>query len=247
MDIYPLTVHTSPTPAELGKLAGQRAAELLGAALAENGRARVMLAAAPSQQPTLQFLAAQDLDFANVEFFHMDDYLALPTDSPVGFGNWLHNNFLSLLRAEPVFHRIDISADPDASAAAYSAEMGDDPFDLTLCGLGVNAHLAFNDPPADFNDPRSAKVVELDQTSRQQQVGEGHFPTLDDVPKLAITVTIPRLLNARHVICSVPGAEKRDAVARTIAGDPDPMIPGTALKLHPDAHLYVDEESNPNG
>src|SRR5699024_9211757 len=110
------------------------------------------------------------------------------------------------------FHRIDVTADPEEAAAAYRAAMGEEPFDVTLCGLGVNGHLAFNDPPANFADLLSARVVELDQVSRRQQLDEGHFPSLEDVPVHAITVTIPRLLNARRIVASVPTAVKRQAV-----------------------------------
>ena len=248
MTLYDLHLHRCTDRADLGDHAGRRAADLLGRALAEHGSARVMLAAAPSQQATLAVLAASGLDFSRVEFFHMDDYLGLSPDAPQGFGNWLQTQFISLLDGPTTFHRMDvISNDPSAAAQHYDDLMGVEPFDVTLCGLGVNGHLAFNDPPARFDDPRGARVVELDSVSRQQQVDEGHFPDVDAVPSHAVTVTIPRLLNAHHVICSVPGAEKRTAVTQTVTGAVDPMHPGTALKTHPDVHLFVDAESAPLG
>lgn len=246
MTLYDLHLHRCADRADLGDHAGRRAADLLGEALAERGSARVMLAAAPSQQATLTVLAASGLDFSRVEFFHMDDYLGLSPDAPQGFGNWLQTHFIDLLDAAGTFHRMEVQGgDHQAAAQRYDDLMGTEPFDVTLCGLGVNGHLAFNDPPARFDDPSGARVVELDQVSRQQQVDEGHFPDLDAVPSHAVTVTIPRLLNARHVICSVPGAEKRDAVTQTVVGALDPMHPGTALKTHPDVHLFVDAESAP--
>lgn len=243
MTIHPLSVTVHPTHSDLGAATAARAAEAINAAIAERGQARVMLAAAPSQSPTLTALAGRDVDFDKVTFFHMDDYLGLADDAPQGFGNWLQTHFFAHVEGRPTFHRMDLHAPGEASASDYAALMGEEPFDVTLCGLGVNAHLAFNDPPADFAEPRSVRLVELDTTSRQQQVDEGHFPTLDDVPAQALTVTIPRLLNAGVVICSVLGEAKRDAVARTIALDPTPEVPGTALKLHPAAELHVDREA----
>lgn len=246
METFPLHVHPFPTAQEAGQVAGNHAAQILNSALQSGGRARVMLAAAPSQLHTLKTLTRSDLDFSRIDFFHMDDYLGLDPEHPVGFGKWLITNFLSSLPAVGNFHRMDMSLPPEDAAANYAELMGDAPFDVTLCGLGVNAHLAFNDPPADFHAPRSVEVVDLSYESRKQQVDEGHFPDVDSVPRQATTVTIPRLLNAHHIICSVPTSAKRQAVTNTIGNEPDPMIPGTALKLHPDAHLYVDREAYPH-
>ena len=116
---------------------------------------------------------------------------------------------------------------------------------LVLLGLGVNGHLAFNDPPARFDDPQDTRVVELDDVSRQQQVDEGHFATIEEVPHRAITVTIPRRLRAQHVVASVPGSEKRDAVQATLTAPIGPTHPGTALRTHPDVALFLDDESAP--
>lgn len=234
----PLTVHD--TPEALGAVTGERAAAAINEAIERNGSARVMLAAAPSQSPTLAALARADVDFSRVTFFHMDDYLGLDPDAPQGFGNWLQREFVDHLPGEVTFHRMDPQLPPEDAARAYADALGAEPFDLTLCGLGVNAHLAFNDPPADFEEPEAVRVVELDATSRTQQVDEGHFPSFDDVPARALTVTIPRLLNAGRVICSVLGTAKRDAVHQTCDLDPTPDVPGTALKLHPAAELHVD-------
>lgn len=249
MTLYPLNVHRHASRRDLGVAAAAIAAEAIRAAIDARGTARIMLAAAPSQSETLAALAAlaasEGIDFSKVVAFHMDDYIGLPTDAPQGFGNWLVANFTDLLPAQPDLRRMDTTGDAVAAAAAYAQAMGDEPFDVTLCGLGVNGHLAFNDPPADFGDPLAARVVELDSVSRQQQVDEGHFPTYDDVPAQAVTVTIPRLLNTKVVVCSVPGEPKRQAVADTIALDPDPNHPGTALKTHPNVHLFIDAESAP--
>jgi len=242
--MHPIHLHRLSSRRALGEAAGRHAAEALDRAIRETGHARIMLAAAPSQQETLATLAASDVDFSRVDCFHMDDYLGLAKDAPQGFGNWLERRFVAQARPRR-FERIDTAAAPEQAALAYAGAMGGAPFDLTLCGLGVNGHLAFNDPPADFDDPVAVRVVTLDPVSRRQQVDEGHFAGLDDVPERALTVTIPRLLAARTVIASVPGRAKRDAVAQTLDHDLDPRFPGTALKTHGDAHLYLDEESDP--
>lgn len=244
MITHPLSYTVHASHAHLGEVTARHAAVAITRAITRSGHARVLLAAAPSQVPTLTSLAGSSIDFSKVTFFHMDDYLDLDASSPQGFGNWLGCNFFARLPKASTFHRMDLGfASGEQAAIAYAAKMGDEPFDVTLCGLGVNAHLAFNDPPADFTDPRAVRPVELGATSRQQQVDEGHFPSFAVVPARALTVTIPRLLNARIVICSVLGTAKRDAVRQTLALDPTPQVPGTALKLHPHAELHVDKEA----
>lgn len=242
---YPLAIHALPTAQEMGAAAAGAAATTLREAIAEKGRARLMLAAAPSQSATLKSLAAAEgIDFSAIDCFHMDDYVGLRPDAPQGFGNWLEHELFALVTPGS-FRRIDVTADPEAAAAAYREAMGQESFDVTLCGLGVNGHLAFNDPPADFSDPLSARVVELDLVSRQQQLDEGHFPTLEAVPEHAITVTIPRLLNARRIVASVPTAVKRQAVHDAVNQPISGAHPGTALRTHPDVHLFVDAEADP--
>ena len=241
----PLAIHAFPTAEDMGAAAAAAAAETLREAIAARGSARLMLAAAPSQAATLRALAAtEDLDFTAIDCVHMDDYIGLATDAPQGFGNWLQNELFRRVTPRS-FHRIDVTADPEDAAEAYRQVLGDEPFDVTLCGLGVNGHLAFNDPPADFADPLAARVVELDQVSRRQQLDEGHFPSLDAVPTYAITVTIPRLLNTRRIVASVPTAVKRQAVHDAVNQPISGTHPGTALRTHPDAHLFVDAEADP--
>jgi glucosamine-6-phosphate deaminase len=240
-----LVVATYADPEALGQAAGRQAAEVLIDALARKDTVRLMLAAAPSQEATLTTLInSPGIDWSRVECFHMDDYLGLPMDAPQGFGNWLDRVVFTTVTPR-AFHRIDPAGDPDNEADRYAQVMGEEPFDLVLCGLGVNGHLAFNDPPADFDDTRTARTVELDAVSRQQQVDEGHFRTFDDVPGSAITVTIPRLLNADFVIASVPGLVKRAAVADTLNQPISGAHPGTALRLHANSYLYLDKESDP--
>jgi len=241
-----LSVHADPD--ELGRAAASEAGDVLRRALARRGTARLMLAAAPSQEQTLRWLLEEPgIEWSRVECFHMDDYVGLDTSAPQGFGNWLVKRFFQDGHSAATFHRIDPSNDPVAEALRYGEVMGDDRFDLVLLGLGVNGHLAFNDPPADFSGADRARVVELDPVSRQQQVDEGHFPTIDAVPSTAITVTISRLLNADRIIGSVPGAAKKQAVSDTLDQPISGAFPGTALRTHPDVSLYVDRASAPSG
>ena len=230
---------THPSRDELGRAAAAAAAEQLRKAIATTGRARIMLAAAPSQSATLAALAVEpDIDWSRVECFHMDEYVDLSPEAPQSFRNWLHRNFLDQV-PQATFRPLAPEAGPDS----YAELMGDEPFDLVLFGLGVNGHLAFNDPPADFDDPRAARIVALDETSRRQQVDEGNFATMDDVPTHAVTVTIPRLLNAHALIGSVPGAVKRQAVHDSLTQPISPDYPGTALRTHADVQLFLDPES----
>jgi len=238
-------ISTHLTRSELGRAAATWAAERIQQAIELTSGARVMLAAAPSQAATLTALAAEPgIDWSRVEFFHMDEYVGLPPDAPQAFGTWLHRTFLDKV-PEATFRPVAPGADPEEAARRYELLMGDAPFDVVLLGLGVNGHLAFNDPPADLDDPRGAKVVVLDETSRRQQVDEGHFAGLADVPTHAVTVTIPRLLNARDVIASVPGAAKRQAVEDTLTRPIGPDHPGTALRTHARVRLFLDTESDP--
>jgi glucosamine-6-phosphate deaminase len=240
-----LAVSILPSRAALGAAAGALAGQHLRAALQEEERATVMLAAAPSQSATLDALAREEgIDWSRVDCFHMDDYLGLDAVAPQGFGAWLQREFVDRLSGV-TFHRMSVEGDPEQAAREYAAVLPDGPFDLVLLGLGVNGHLAFNDPPADLDDPADTRVVELDEVSRRQQVDEGHFATLEDVPQRAITVTIPRLLRARHVVASVPGAAKRAAVQATLTEPVGPDHPGTALRTHPDVALFLDTESAP--
>lgn len=240
-----MTVVVAPTRLAMGQRAGTHAARTLRHALRDGARARVMLAAAPSQSATLATLAeAEGIDWNRVDLFHMDEYVGLAADAPQGFANWLAECFVRHVRGA-TFHPIEPGTDAEAEAARYEALLGTEPFALVLLGIGVNGHLAFNEPPADLADPRGVRVVKLDAASRRQQVDEGHFATLADVPETAVTVTIPRLLNAATVIGSVSGPAKRTAVAQALNEPIGPMHPGTALRTHPDSTLYLDAEADP--
>jgi glucosamine-6-phosphate deaminase len=172
----------------------------------------------------------------------MDEYLGLPTDAPQRFGTWLKRAIFERLPFGAV-HLIEPDDDPEATADAYAAKLAEAPIDIVCCGIGANSHLAFNDPPADFNDAKAVKRVELDDTCRQQQVDDECFASLDKVPTHALTLTIPRLLAAERIFCCVPGPLKRAAVKRTLEGPIDGKCPASALRLHTNWRLYLDHES----
>jgi glucosamine-6-phosphate deaminase len=229
--------------AELGRVAADHAAGRLRATLATQPRARVIFAAAASQAEMLDALAAADgIDWDRVDAFHLDEYVGLAIGDERSFGRWLGDRIWS--RVHP--GRIELldggNPDPALESARYGALLDEGGIDLGLIGIGENGHLAFNDPHvADFADPLTVKPVEIDETSRRQQVRDGAFPSIADVPTLAMTVTMSAILASRSLSVVVPGLPKAKAVARTLDGPIDTACPASALRRHPDAVLFVDE------
>lgn len=224
--------------AAAGRAAGTAAAEALRRALAEQDRVRIMFAAAPSQLEMLRTLrGAPGIDWARVAVFHMDEYLGLPANAPQRFGRFVTDEVVAPVRPGEV-HLIAPDGD---SAEQYAELLAQAPLDVVCLGIGDNGHLAFNDPPdAAFDDPELVRVVELSEDSRVQQVGDGCFARLDDVPRRAVTVTIPTLMSGRRLVCTAPGERKRAAVVRTLTGPVDASCPASVLRRHPDCTLYVD-------
>lgn len=230
----------------LGRAAARAVAAHLHGVIARQGEARVIFACAPSQD---QFLAALidpaqcglSLDWSRITAFHMDDYVGLTAAHTQSFRHYLREH---LLRHVPFvcFHPLP-AEEPNAAAVAarYSALLREKPIDLICMGIGENGHIAFNDPPvADFDDPQLVKVVELDLTCRQQQVNDGCFPTLADVPRHAFTLTVPVFRQAKRLSLHVPGPRKAEAVRATVQGPITTACPASILRLHADATLYVD-------
>ena len=205
---------------------------------------RMVFAAAPSQREALDALVAEaGIDWNRVTAFHMDDYLGLPEGAPQRFGQWLREVVFDRLPFKDV-HLMRTDGDPELRAAENTALLTEEPIDVVVLGIGVNGHIAFNDPPvADFADPKAVKVVELDETCRQQQVDDGCFPTLADVPPTALTLTVPRLLDAGRLFCVVPGRAKATAVRRTLRERIGEACPATALRTHQACTLYLDQDS----
>lgn len=237
-------VRVFPDRASLGYAAAADIAAQLRERLSYQNSVRMVFAAAPSQQETLDALVAEvGIDWTRVTAFQMDDYIGLPQEAPQRFGQWLRQAIFDRVRFKEV-HLMRTDGDPDQRAREYAELLAAEPIDLVCLGIGVNGHIAFNDPPvADFADPAAVKVVELDDTCRQQQVDDGCFPTFDDVPPRALTLTVPRLLEADHLFCVVPGHAKAEAVRRTLNDPIGEACPATALRTHPSCVLYLDQDS----
>jgi glucosamine-6-phosphate deaminase len=233
-----------PDRPHLGEAAGTYVAERLRALLAGQDRVRVIFAAAASQRETLDRLATEPgIDWSRVVAFHLDEYVGLPAGHPQGFGQWLQDRIWDQVRPGRV-ERMDgaAPAGPDAEAARYGALVADGGIDLALLGIGENGHVAFNDPHvADFADPLVVKPVLIDETSRHQQVRDGAFARFEDVPTLALTVTMSVLLASRVISVAVPGPQKAPAVAAALDGPITTTCPASALREHPDATLFLDE------
>ncbi len=229
-------------PVALGQAAADQAAEVLKKAIAERGSARLILSTGMSQFETLQALLASDIDFSRVELFHLDEYINLPTSHPASFRRYLQERFISKTSLKAVY-LVDGEGDLAKTIADLNAAVTAAPIDLGLIGIGENAHVAFNDPPADFDTEEPFIIVDLDDDCKNQQVGEGWFPDLDAVPAQAISMSVKQILKCKTIISCVPHAVKAKAVARTLNSPVSNMIPATILKTHPDVTLYLDEAS----
>ena len=206
---------------------------------------RAVFACAPSQNEFLATLArAPGIDWAGVTAFHMDEYVGLPSGHPASFRRYLKEHLTTLV---PLGQFCEIAGDaPDAEAecARYAGLLRQAPIDLVCLGIGENGHLAFNDPPvADFHDPLAVKIVELDRACREQQVHDGCFPSLGEVPRRALTLTIPTLVSAARLFCMVPGPRKAAAVRAALTGGVETACPASILRTHPAATLYLDRDS----
>jgi glucosamine-6-phosphate deaminase len=230
--------------ARLGLAAGKAVAEALRAKIEANGSATVAFAAAPSQNETLAALAEEPgIAWDRVTAFHLDEYVGSKPDSPYAFRRYLREHIFH--RVTPAtFHPIRGEAgDMLTECERYAALLPKNGFDIALLGIGENGHLAFNDPPCDFNDSARIKVVNLDEACRVQQVHDGAFPTLNDVPRQAFTLTVPTLMAAQQIFIMVPGPTKAKAVAASIEGPITNECPGSILRTHARAQMFLDRDS----
>jgi glucosamine-6-phosphate deaminase len=239
-----LSVHIFDTREEMGKVAAEDAARRINAIIAKNGVANVVFAAAPSQNDLIENLLKADIDWSKVRAFHQDEYVGISAEEPAGFGNFLDRAIFKKVHFKELHYLLCCADEAEEKCEAYAELLRKYPIDLIFLGIGENGHLAFNDPAvADFNDPKMVKIVELDDVCRQQQVNDGCFATLDDVPKQAMTMTMSLIMNIPEAICVVPTIRKANAVYRALCGEVTTACPSSILRNHPNAALYLDKDS----
>ena len=226
-----------------GKAAAEQASAVIRAANHERGHARIIAASAASQ---FEFLAAltdaKGIPWRDVELFHLDEYIGLPMTHPASFCRFLQENLICKTGITN-FHLLDGAADPAEVIREVGGELVSAPVDVAFLGIGENGHIAFNDPPADFETEEPYIVVKLDQACRRQQVGEGWFKTTADVPERAISMSVQQVLRSREIVVVVPDSRKAQAVKACLEGEVSPMVPASILRTHPRATLYLDADS----
>lgn len=237
-----MNIHVYRTPQEMGAEAAHLIAEKLNAAIARKGEARLLLSTGASQFEMMDALTRMPVDFSRVTMFHLDEYVALPVTHIASFRKYLQERFVDKVPPkEAVF--VNGEGDVQANIAELTAKIKEAPIDVGVIGIGENGHIAFNDPPADFDTEASYKVVDLDERCKRQQVGEGWFATVDDVPKQAISMTVRQIMACACIVSVVPHAVKAEAVKNTLEQEVTNLVPATILKTHADWSLFLDSES----
>lgn len=228
--------------AELGEQAACMGANLINKAIAKKGHANIIVATGSSQFEMLEELVASPVDWSKVTAFHLDEYLGMPDTHPASFRRYLKERFVERVQLK-AFHYINGEDDPEAECRRLGELIIKHPVDVAFIGIGENAHLAFNDPPADFETKVPYLVVELDEACRRQQLGEGWFPTLDDVPAKAISMSIQQILKSESIICTVSERRKALAVKRSVEGGVSPDVPASILSDRGQVWLYLDRDA----
>ena len=227
----------------LGRAAADQAATSIRQAIRQQGVARIVAATGASQFEFLDALTtASGIDWSRVEVFHLDEYIGLPITHPASFRKYLLERLINKTGITR-YYFLDGDGDAGHSVAKIGRELQREPVDLAFVGIGENAHLAFNDPPADFEIENPYLVVQLNQTCRQQQVNEGWFGSVADVPTQAISMSVRQILRSREIIVVVPDERKAQAVKNSLEGEIVPMVPASILRRHPNATIYLDKDS----
>ena len=239
------SVEIWPTKRLASIAAARAAAQIIRNCLQARGKARLLVATGNSQIDLIDHLATETgIDWARVEAFHLDEYVGISADHPASFRLWIRQRFAARVRPGTMHYIEGDAADLPGVLQAYGAMLEREPMDLAFVGIGENGHIAFNDPPvADFNDPLPVKVVTLDEMCRRQQVNEGHFPSIDRMPRQAVTVTCSSLFRVAHWICCVPEGRKASAVKGALEGPVTTACPGSLAQRHPSAAVFLDEDS----
>lgn len=228
----------------LAEAAAAHAATTIRNSIRERGSARIIAATGASQFEFLEELTkASEIDWTRVELFHLDEYLDIPITHPASFRKYLLERLINKVGIVH-HHLLNCEGDAKGAIAEGTREIMKTAIDVAFVGIGENGHLAFNDPPADFQSDESYIVVDLDEACRRQQLGEGWFRTLADVPRRAVSMTVRQILKSKEILCVVPDARKAQAVAKCLEGDITPLAPASILRTHPNTFLYLDEDSS---
>jgi len=228
---------------ELGKKAAANGADLLRKAIREKGEACIIVATGASQFLMLEALVKEDIDWQKVTSFHLDEYIGLPVTHPASFRKYLKERFAGKVQLRSFIY-VNGDDDPEVECKRLGRIIREHVIDVAFVGIGENGHLAFNDPPADFETDEPYIAVNLDDACRRQQMGEGWFKSFDEVPARAISMSIKQIMKSEAVICTVPDLRKASAVKKTMSGDITPMVPASILREHKAAWLYLDRESS---
>ena len=227
----------------LSRAAADQAWAAMRRAILDRGCARIIVATGASQLDFLEALTnAENIDWQRVEMFHLDEYIGLPITHPASFRKYLLERLIHKVKIAK-YHLLDGSGDPSEVVRRVGGALQSAPVDIAFVGIGENGHLAFNDPPADFQTDNSYLIVELDEACRRQQVGEGWFADISEVPRRAISMSVRQILKAKEIICIVPDARKAPAVKLCFEGEVSPMAPASILRRHSAATIYLDSES----
>lgn len=231
------------TSMEMAAAAAGSAAEAIGIAIGARGRANIILATGASQIEMLGCLTAEGVDWSKVTMFHLDEYIGLGPDHPAGFGKYLRERFVEKVGNLKAAHFVAGDAEAQQECERIGGIIAEHPIDVALIGIGENGHLAFNDPPADFETQEPYIVVELDEKCRKQQSGEGWFESLEQVPSRAISMSIRQILKSKRLIVTVPDKRKAEAVKNALQGEVTPMCPASILQQHDNCGIFLDSEA----
>lgn len=237
-----MIISISRDASELGIQAAHFVALKLNEAIRRNGEARLIVSTGSSQFETFEALLKEKLEWERVEVFHLDEYFGLPATHPASFRKYLYERFISYIKVKK-FHSVDIDGDINQIIRILTAEIRKKPVDVGLIGIGVNGHIAFNDPPADFDSREAYIIVNLDEQCKLQQVNEGWFKSVEEVPSSAISMTPWQIMQCNTIISSVPHKVKAISVRNTLINKLTNIVPATILKQHHDFHLYLDLNS----
>lgn len=240
-----MNISISSNPSELGKKAGSFGSQLILKTIQSQGFANIIVATGTSQFETLnQLLTEKEIDWSKVTVFHLDEYLRLPITHPASFRKYLLERFFNQVPQLGAYHLIDGEKEPEEECKRLSTLIQNHPIDVAFVGIGENGHLAFNDPPADFETESPYIVVQLDHACRMQQFGEGWFPSLEAVPTQAISMSIRQIMKSKAIICSVPDRRKAQAVKDCLEGEISNLYPASILQRHTDCQVFLDEPAS---